>query len=107
MTAHRKTVDFELERAKDVRERRTFEIERGKVRSFRLQLEVRVQGEWKPVIRYDTAHGFVDCDRYDLTGKKSKTILNVSLEEGLTLAQNDLNANWAVYRDRFLKGLQP
>lgn len=100
-------IDFSLERAEDTRERRTFEIEGGKVQSFRLQLEIRIEGEWKPVIRWDTTHGFVDCDRYNLQGEKRKSILNLSFEEGLTRAQNALNAHWHLYRQRFLEGWFP
>ncbi len=99
--------DIQLDRTTDTRERRTFEIEQGKVLSFRVQLEVRTKGRWKPVIRWDTAHGFVDCDRYNLQGEKIKSILNLSLEAGLSRAQNDLNRNWHIYRQRFLEGLFP
>jgi hypothetical protein len=99
--------DIRLDHTEDTRERRTFEIERGQVTAFRLQLEVRVQGKWKPVIRWDTSHGFVDRDRYNLQGEKRKVILNVSFKEGLARAQDDLNANWHIYRRRFLEGLFP
>lgn len=99
--------DIELIRAEDTRERRTFDIEQGKVISFRVQLEVRMGEEWKPIIRWDNAHGFVDCDRYNLKGERAKAILNVSPEEGLTMAQDSLNAHWEAYRDRFLRGLLP
>jgi len=99
--------DFVLRRSEDTRERRTFEVEKGKVKGFTVQLEVRVEGEWKPIIRWDASHGFVDCDRYTLQGDKVKTILNVSVEEGLTRAQNDLNRNWQKYRQRFLEGKVP
>lgn len=80
---------------------------KDKVISFRVQLEILSKGEWKPVIRWDNVHGFVDCDRYNLKGERAKTILNVSPEEGLTMAQDSLNASWDVYRDRFLRGLLP
>lgn len=99
--------DFIIRRAEDTRERRTFESEGGKILSFRVQLEVRVEGEWKPVIRWDTAHGFVDCDRYNLKEEKEKHILNVLPEEGLIQVQNDLNRSWQEYRQRFLEGLFP
>lgn len=99
--------DFVIRRAADARERRTFEVEEGQIKSFRVQLEVRAADAWKPVIRWDTSHGFVDCDRYNLKGEKTKSILNVSAEEGLTLAQSDLNTKWQEYRRRFLEGRMP
>ena len=102
------TIDFELNRAKDARERRTFEKRKGKILFFRLQLEILVGDEWKAVKRWDSSHGFVDCDTYNLKGETKKEILkDVSLEEGLTRAQDDLNENWKVYRGRFLKGGSP
>lgn len=101
------TRDFEIYRAADVRERRTFEKRKGKIVSFRVQLEVLVGGEWKAVRRWDTAHGFVDCDTYNLKGEKKKLILNIPFEEGLICAQKDLNENWHVYRDSFLQGVFP
>lgn len=96
-----------IRRARDVRERRWFEIERGSVNAFAIQPEVRVEINWEAVVRWDNAHGFVDCDRYTLKGEKQKTILNVTAYEGLTRAQDDLNRNWQRYRQRFLEGLWP
>lgn len=99
--------DFEVYRSADVRERRTFEKRRGKIVSFRVQLEVLVGNEWKAIKRWDTSHGFVDCDIYNLKGEKKKIILNVSFEDGLVLAQKDFNEHWRLYRDRFLQGVFP
>jgi len=101
------TKDFEIYRAADVRERRTFEKRKGRILSFRLQLEILVAGEWKVAKRWDTSHGFVDCDIYNLQGEKKKIILNVSFEEGLIRAQKDLNEHWHIYRERFLQGVFP
>lgn len=105
--ARTKVLNFVLRRDTNVRELRTFELQDGKVNRFRVQLTVRVKGKWLPVIRWDNAHGFVDCDRYDLNGKKEKTILNATAEQGLTLAQTALNRHWEHYRDRFLNGEMP
>lgn len=58
--------DFEIYRAADVRGRRSFEKRRGKIVSFRVQLEVLVGHEWKAVKRWDISHGFVDCDIYNI-----------------------------------------
>lgn len=49
--------------ASDTFIRREQVIERGKVIRFVVQLEVELAGEAKPVIRYDTAHGFAHIDR--------------------------------------------
>lgn len=36
--------------------------ERGRVTIFRVQYEAYIDGEWWPVVRYDTAHGFPQRD---------------------------------------------
>ena len=59
---------------------------------------------WKPVIRYDTAHGYAHIDRYNLRGRSKKERLPLSFSEALTRAERDIKQNWSVYRDRFLKG---
>jgi hypothetical protein len=41
----------------DVRKRHYHKTRRGKVVKFMVQLEVKYQGNWKEVLRYDCAHG--------------------------------------------------
>ena len=80
--------------------------ERGKrkIISFTVQYETLRQGKWLPVVRYDTAHGFAHRDLYDLQGKASKTPLFIlDYNQALTFAESDLQVNWQVYRERFLK----
>ena len=69
-----------------------------------VQLEVEVQNEWRPVIRYDTAHGFVHIDRFTREGKVSKERLSLTRGEALTRAERDIKQNWATYRENFLSG---
>lgn len=87
--------------------RREQVIERGRVLQFVIQLEVEIPGEPKPrpVIRYDTAHGFAHMDRYNLKGEQRKERLGVvDLNQALTLAERDIGQNWPRYREQFLKG---
>lgn len=78
--------------------------ERGRVVAFMVQLEVELQDEWRPVIRYDTAHGFVHIDGFTRQGKVSKERLGLTRAEALTRAERDIKQNWAMYRERFLRG---
>lgn len=71
---------------------------------FTVQLEVMVESQWQPVVRYDTSHRFAHCDIYRPGGQATKTDLKMTFEEALTHALNDLRDNWELYRDRFLKG---
>lgn len=72
-----------------------------------VQLEVFVQGEWKPVIRYDCAHNYAHCDRFNLRGDQLKEELIMSYEEALTFADDDIDDHWDIYRNRFLQGGHP
>ena len=74
---------------------------------FVVQLEVEVRDAWKPVIRYDTAHGYAHIDRYNLRGRSKKDRLALRFSEALTRAERDIKQNWSVYRERFLKGEWP
>lgn len=81
-----------------------FELDRGHVNKFVVQLECRFEGDddWIAVVRYDTAHGFAHCDRlhpYDETAKI--TMPTQDYNEALTFAMNDLMNNWLVYRRRY------
>jgi len=69
-----------------------------------VQLEVEVENEWRPVIRYDTAHGFVHIDRFTRQGIASKERLSLTRAEALARAERDIKQNWAAYRENFLRG---
>ena len=78
---------------------------RGKIISFTVQFETLWKGEWLPVVRYDTAHGFAHRDLYDIQGRVTKIPLFIlNYNQALTFAELDLKANWQVYRGRFTKG---
>ena len=88
----------------DVRKRHNHETIRGKVVKFTVQLEVKYKGKWKEVVRYDCAHGYAHRDSYNLRGKHMKEELYLSFEDGLTLADDDIDDNWEIYKHRFLEG---
>ncbi len=80
-----------------------FSTGRGQVLEFTIQLEVQLEGNWQPVIRYDTAHGFAHKDVYRRDGSYEKVPIFVgSFGDALSYAQAELGQNWRQYRDRFL-----
>lgn len=91
----------------DARIRHYHRTEAGKVVQFAIQLEVEVEGSWRPVIRYDTAHGYAHVDRFNLERKRRKQRLNLDVAEALTRGERDIKQNWSLYRERFLKGEFP
>ena len=80
-------------------------VRQGKrILAFTVQYETLVEGEWRPVVRYDTAHRVVHKDIVDLKGREKKVWLGMSdLREALLLADRDIRANWQQYKDRFLR----
>ena len=72
-----------------------------------VQLEVFVEGEWKPVIRFDSSHEFAHVDLFTLDGKREKIALDLSFGSALTLADRDINENWEEYVEKFLRGGWP
>ena len=77
---------------------------RGQVIEFLVQYEVRIAGEWNPVVRYDTAHGFAHKDILHRTGKADKEVLPFAdYNLALIYAENDLRKNWKQYREAFLQ----
>ena len=91
----------------DARKRHFHKTDRGKVTNFAVQLEVKVDGAWQPVIRYDCAHDFSHIDRYNMRGEQEKEALQLSYAESLTLADDDIDLNWETYKTRFLEGQFP
>ena len=69
-----------------------------------VQLEVKYQGKWKEVVRYDCAHGYAYRDS---RGKHMKENLYLRFEDALNLADDDIDDNWEIYKDRFLEGGLP
>jgi hypothetical protein len=89
-----------------VRKRHYHESDKGQVINFVVQLEVKIESEWRVVIRYDCSHGFSHIDRYDMRGKKTKEALNLTLESALTFGDWDINKDWKNYRNAFLREKQ-
>ena len=88
----------------DTRKRHYHVTEAGKITKFVVQLEIKIGGAWREVLRYDCAHDFAHKDCYDISGRCKKINLYVDYEDALTLADDDINENWEMYRERFLKG---
>ncbi|MEW6686885.1 MAG: hypothetical protein AB1393_11885 [Candidatus Edwardsbacteria bacterium] len=89
-----------------VRKRHCHKSERGKILEFVVQLEVRIDDVWYPIVRYDCAHKSTHIDYYDLSGRKSKMELHLEFNEALIVADDDIRENWDKYLKDFLKGRQ-
>ena len=88
----------------DARKRHHHVTIAGKIKKFMVQLEIKINGVWKPVIRYDCAHNYAHKDCYNTNGKCKKINLYLAYEDALTFACDDITENWEIYKERFLKG---
>jgi hypothetical protein len=89
-----------------VRLRVRFEVEKGKVIEFVVQLEAKEGEGWLPVVRYDTTHGFAHRDRYRTDGSvvKHEPIMGSDFNEALTYAIRDIRMNWPAWLRDFGRG---
>jgi hypothetical protein len=80
---------------------------RGRVTAFLVQYETTIDDAWRPVVRYDGAHGFAHRDvlnrRGDVIGK-SRLPDDLSFGEALQAGERDLRVNRRRYRQAFFRG---
>lgn len=93
--------------SEDVRKRHYHKTERGRVVKFMVQLEIRDEDKWREVVRYDCGHGYAHRGSYNLQGDRAKEKIHLGFEDALTLADDDIDENWEVYKQRFLEGYKP
>ena len=88
--------------------RARFELERGEVLKFTVQLECRFDDDkWTPVVRFDTTHNFSHCDRIHPYEETVKTeMATQDYNEALTVSMDDLLNNWSTYRRRYKEWLK-
>jgi len=89
------------------RKRHEHTVDKGRIVGFVVQYEVLIENEWRPVVRYDTAHGFAHKDLINPDGSKEKMFLGAAdLNEALSLADQDVNENWERYKDRYFRRIK-
>jgi len=87
------------------RKRHEHVLDRGRVIQFIVQYETFIEGEWRPVVRYDTAHGFPHMDKIHSDGTVEKiSLFTHDLGEALTFADQDIDENWERYKEMYLIG---
>ncbi len=78
--------------------------EKGQIIEFVVQYEAKISEEWRPVVRYDTAHGFAHKDVMKTDGTTIKQPLFFETYNlAFTYATLDLKANWKQYRGNYTK----
>ena len=84
---------------------RHYHVSNGReIVEFRIQLEILVDNEWHPVVRYDTAHEAPHRDILHASGEQTKDWFEgYTVADVLTIGQKDVMDNWLAYRERFIK----
>ncbi len=96
-------VDFTLDDLMRVR----FTTEKGRVTRFVVQYQALIEGAWKAVVRFDTAHGYAHKDTLHPDGSKEKQSLFIlTYGQALTNAIADIMANWSKYRQTYEKEMK-
>lgn len=76
----------------------------GQITEFLIQYELFINGQWHPVLRYDTAHGHPHRDILHPDGTQTKEMFqNYSNAEVLTIGQRDIIENWQIYQTAYQK----
>ncbi|HUG61892.1 MAG TPA: hypothetical protein VMP03_08600 [Methylomirabilota bacterium] len=83
-----------------------FDLDRGRVTDFTVQLECWIDERWRPVARYDSAHGQAHRDTLDWAGRvieKRWLSADLSFNRAVVFAEQDLLARAATYRIDFMR----
>jgi hypothetical protein len=87
----------------EVRLRCSYKRRGKRILLYKVQVEIKHGGRWKPVVRYDNAHGFCHRDILHPDGTQDKTPTFVGdANATFTLAIKEAIANWEAQRTRFL-----
>lgn len=78
-----KRVEYVRPLGHNVRKRHPHVHSRGSITRFVVQLELFYNGEWRPVVRYDTAHGYVHVNVCHASGETEKERLLLGLDRHL------------------------
>lgn len=100
----KRITEYTIELDSHVRYRVRHEIERARVLSYVVQLEVKDAQEWRPVRRSDSAHGKAHWHVYHRLRKSEKTLLGVAFNEALTHAEQEIKNHWQEFVEQWQHG---
>ena len=70
---------------------------------YTAQLELFHEGVWKPIVRYDNAHGFCHRDNIHPDGTQDKIAMFIgTANETFTRAVKEIQSNWESHVARYL-----
>lgn len=94
--------EFVLDLDKNTQSRIRFTKNRKGIKKFTIQLELIEKGKIKPVVRYDTAHGYAHRHQFYRSGEKMVRRFKFrDLSEAYTYSYNDVKLNWRRFKNEF------
>jgi len=79
-----------------------FISEKGQVKSIIVvQYEAYIDGQWRPIVRFDEAHGFFHRDLLSPDGGQEKTARPGDKSFALNEAIAEIKQNWQTYRKAY------
>jgi hypothetical protein len=79
-----------------------FEREGRTMVKFSVQYRAKIREEWRPIVRFDTAHGCAHQDvSYPDGTQKTREMKLDDYGVALTQALRDVKARWEFYRERY------
>ena len=80
---------------------------KGEIIKFVVQYEAFIENQWRPIIRYDTTHGFAHKDIIHYNGKQEKQPLYFpDYNMAFTYAIQELKISWRWYRMAYEKEIE-
>ena len=80
---------------------------KGEIIKFVVQYEAFIENQWKPIIRYDTSHGFAHKDIIHYNGEQEKQPLYFpDYNMAFTYAIQELKISWKWYRMAYEKEIE-
>ena len=80
---------------------------KGEIIKFVVQYEAFIENQWKPIIRYDTSHGFAHKDIIHYNGEQEKQPLYFpDYNMAFTYAIQELKITWRWYRMAYEKEIE-
>jgi len=78
-----------------------------KIQEFIVQYEAFIQQKWRPIVRYDTSHGFIHKDTIHPDQRQDKfPLFFMTYEVAFTYAITDIKRFWQVYREKYEKEMK-
>lgn len=97
----KKTTAYTVQLDLNVRYRVRQVIERNRVLSYVVQLEVQEGGQWLPVRRSDSAHGQAHWHIFHRQRKAERNPLGINFNEALTQAKQAIKNHWQEFIEQW------